>query len=263
MAERRKQKHIHYKVYDYEFQNAIHFQSYCVFVEEMSSTIDCRFDNELILVFGSSNSGKSRAISTLLSRADLFKNVDNADILIMIFSTGEQTTYDSLCQNAMSGFTGKVKICFYRDVIPTMDLINTGFYQNSNYKKRFVIIDDFVYDLKCSRLKASLLRYRHENITYILTIHNLYDSTNNWLRFIFYNATYLALFKTWKLARQVSLFMNELSIQKEGMTLYRQVTEIPYTYLLICLKPYGDDMLRFRSNPTEFWPRVFVKSNVT
>ena len=111
-----------------------------------------------------------------------------------------------------------------------------------------LIIDDLAQtvadDTRCSKLFTQGIH--HLNVSVILIMQNLYKQGKS-MRDVHLNAQYLLLFKNCRDVNQVKVLERQIGLPQLSEA-YAKVTQIPYTPLLIDMKPDTPDYLRVRSN---------------
>lgn len=119
----------------------------------------------------------------------------------------------------------------------------------NNTAPLLLILDDLMgqCDIKVEKIFTKLSH--HNNISIVYLTQNLFYGTKQ-QRTISLNAHYLVLFKNPRDSSQITYLARQMFPGKSRhlVEAYKDATRLPYTYLLIDLKPETDDSHRLRSN---------------
>ena len=97
---------------------------------------------------------------------------------------------------------------------------------------------------------------RHRGIDVIYVKHILFQQSR-WSRMIDLNTPHINLFKSPGDVQQIDLLERQLNVSKLVRNCYELASRDSFGYLLIDLDPRTSDCLRYCSNITRPWPKVF------
>ena len=113
-----------------------------------------------------------------------------------------------------------------------------------------LIIDDRMHDIEYIEPLFTRVSH-HKNLSIIYLTQNLFFSSK-YQRTISLNCHYLILFRQIRDANQIHTFARQMLPDKKGsayfMEAYLGVTDTPFGYLLVDLRPETDDRPRLRTN---------------
>jgi hypothetical protein len=113
-----------------------------------------------------------------------------------------------------------------------------------------LILDDFMLNLGKEIAEIFTVSCHHKNISVILTVQNLFHRGCPSLRDISLNAQHIVLFKTLRDIQQIACFLRQVypHDHKNILKVYKDVTSIPYSYLLFDFSQKCNDLLRIKTN---------------
>jgi hypothetical protein len=181
------------------------------------------------IICGGSGSGKTVFTTKVINQAGS-----------MIQPPPERILY---CYGAYQDAYKSLKNVEFRDNVPELTELE------SNKSPMLLIIDDLmgVSDDKVEKIFTEISHHNDISVMY-LTQNLFYGSKNQ--RTISLNAHYLVLFKNPRDASQITYLARQMfpGKSKHLIEAYRDATQLPFTYLLIDLKPDTDERHRLRSN---------------
>ena len=184
------------------------------------------------IVCGPTMSGKSEFIFRLIKEKDSM--IDNPPTRIVYCYGQHQPKFDELERECL--------VEFYHGLEQVLDFEN---FFNPKVST-LLIIDDLsqsvANDRRCSKLFTQGIH--HKNVSVILILQNLYTQ-GKFMRDIQLNTQYFILYKNCRDTQQIETMARQSGL-KELPLAYRQVTDAPYTPLLIDMKPDTPDYLRLR-----------------
>lgn len=113
-----------------------------------------------------------------------------------------------------------------------------------------LILDDFLLHLNKKIAEIFTVSCHHKNISVILAVQNLYHRSCPWLRDISLNTQQIVLFRSLRDIQQIQMFCRQISPlnYKNMVTLYKEVTSSPYSYLIFDFGQKCNNLLRIRTN---------------
>lgn len=117
-------------------------------------------------------------------------------------------------------------------------------------KDSLLILDDFLLHLDKRVAEIFTVSCHHKNISVVLAVQNLYHRSCPWLRDISLNTQQIVLFRTLRDIQQIEVFFRQICPQnyKNLVTLYKEATLQPYSYLVFDFGQKCNNLLRIRTN---------------
>ncbi len=212
---------------------------------------DIRFQWPFSMVIaGSSNSGKTFFVKTLLQNAGklISKKTDN---IVFIYSVW-QPLYDDL----LKMYNNNIK--FIEGIPQTLD---DDFLFPVN-KTSLVIIDDFMLEASSNKEVEKLFTVyvHHKNVSVIYILQNLFVQGKS-SRTISLNTNYLVIFRNSRDASQIGILAKQMypNNTKYFMESYEDASSTPYGYLLIDYKAKTPEQYRLRTGLLSPHPVVYLQ----
>lgn len=113
-----------------------------------------------------------------------------------------------------------------------------------------LILDDFLLHLDKKIAEIFTVSCHHKNISVVLAVQNLYHRSCPWLRDISLNTQQIVLFRTLRDLQQIEIFCRQIcpNNYKNLLTLYKETTALPYSYLIFDFGQKCSNLLRIRTN---------------
>lgn len=113
-----------------------------------------------------------------------------------------------------------------------------------------LILDDFMLHLDKRIAEIFTVSCHHKNITVVLAVQNLYNRSCPWMRDISLNTQQIVIFRTLRELAQLNIFFHQISPHnhKNLVTLYKEATLEPYTYLIFDFAQKCNNLLRIKTN---------------
>lgn len=121
---------------------------------------------------------------------------------------------------------------------------------NDIENESLLILDDFLLHLDKKIAEIFTVSCHHKKISVVLAVQNLYHRSCPWLRDISLNTQQIVLFRTLRDIQQIEIFFRQICPQnyKNLVTLYKEATTHPYSYLVFDFSQKCNDLHRIRSN---------------
>lgn len=196
-----------------------------------------------LLAVGSSGAGKTTFIERLIQNANHVMDRPLSENEIFYF-------YNS---PSFEGF-GNLENVKYVQGLPTKEWVETnlGFGGGRRREKvPLIVIDDFGSSLTMDTADLFTVTSHHSDINVICVVHSLFNTKNPAYKVLNDNCKYLVLFKNPRnqgsvvshLAKQMDPHQN-----KRFVSIFKEATERPFSYLFIDLHQTTPEKYRLRSN---------------
>lgn len=210
------------------------------------------------LMIGISGSGKTyRMIDILRNKNLLFENGKNIKNIIFCYADWQDAYTDLRKEGIVNTWINKMP-----SNEEFVNLVEPFRYKGGS----IVIIDDFMNDMDKDIKKIVMNSAGHYKASTFLLVQSLCPSDSKVAREISLNSKYIHIFKNPRDNYQFSHLARQLrpNNYKWLVKVYHNVTEEPFTCLLIDLLPRTKEYLRFRSHylPHEFPMRAYKNKNV-
>jgi len=168
----------------------------------------------------------------------VFKLIDNAHVMIepppsrIVYCYGE---YQQL-------FANYSHVVDFRRGLPDLQDFDGS-------EPVLLILDDLMNETDETVANLFTKGSHHRNVSVVFLVQNLFHK-NKHVRTISLNAHYMILFKNPRDASQFASLARQMYPNRSAFAVdaYKDATRLPYSYLLIDLRPEQDDDLRLRTN---------------
>jgi len=198
-----------------------------------------------LLAVGSSGAGKTTFIERLIENANHVMDRPLSENEIFYF-------YNS---PSFDGF-GNLSNVRYVQGLPTKEWVETnlGFHGDRSRRREkvpLIVIDDFGSSLNMDTADLFTVTSHHSDINVVCVVHSLFNTKNPAYKILNDNCKYLVLFKNPRnqgsvvshLAKQMDPHQN-----KRFVSIFKEATERPFSYLFIDLHQTTPEKYRLRSN---------------
>lgn len=195
-----------------------------------------------MLVVGGSGAGKTTFIERLISNASSCMDRPLSEREIYYFYNSP--TFDTL---------GKLDNVNYIRGMPTKEWIETNLPPPTNEKRKMVplvVIDDFGNSVNMDTAGLFTVTSHHSDINIVCVVHTLFNSKNPAYKIMNDNCKYLVLFKNPRNQFVASILAKQMDPQqnKRFVSIFKEATDQPFSYLLMDLHQTTPEKYRLRSN---------------
>lgn len=187
-----------------------------------------------LIASGPSGSGKTCLVRKLLKHYKKTTTISKSPLIVLWLHGQDQELYSKPIDSNVS-----VK---YLDYIPTEEKIK-------EIAPQIIVVDDLMIEISRNKFFSDFFtkKSHHLNISILFLLQNLFVQ-GPYMRNISLNAHYMILLKNVRDKLQISALGRQLFAGKSKIfeAIYEDATSLPYSYLLVDLKPCTPDKLRLR-----------------
>ena len=216
-----------------------------------SSELKLKHPFSMILA-GARRSGKTQFIKNVLTKSPsiISKPIER---LIWFYASEQEIVFNEIKKNF-----GEGSVEFVKD-LPKDATIEEGYIQGG-YGSTLVVIDDLMSEANTRQdVNHLFTRGRHLDTSVVFLVQNFHNK-EKYMRENTLNADYIVLFKNPRDMTMVQYLGRQMKKEKFLQDAFEKVTKYrPYTYLFIDLRSDTLDVLRFRSDILQQYPKILLE----